>query len=102
MTHPGGPAGAQRRNDSKAGVIDAARWGKARAEAGLAQAPDSKTPAGLRLSAAMLCSHAQRTRQEGAVHDTAMNESRPRRMEAESESGFLSGREAVNGREAPA
>ncbi len=47
---PGGPAGAMRRSDRakkppqrrRAGMIDAARWWKARAEAGCAQAPDQK------------------------------------------------------------
>lgn len=44
MRPPGGPAGAQRRNDRRAGVIDAARRGKARAENGPAQAPHATTP----------------------------------------------------------
>ncbi len=48
---PGGPAGDQRRNGSKAGVIDAARRGKARAKDGRAQAPRVNTDAGLRRAA---------------------------------------------------
>ena len=59
-----------------AGVIDAAPRGKAWAEDGPALAPHGTTHAGHCVSAAMLCSRAQRTRQEGAVHDTAMNVSR--------------------------
>ena len=55
---PGGPAGAMRRSDRgrrrgcswRAGMIDAARRGKARATAGCAQAPDLKPQAGTRAS----------------------------------------------------
>jgi hypothetical protein len=54
----GGPAGAKRRNDRekeppqrrRVGMIDAARWRKARAAAGCAQAPDLKPQAGPRSS----------------------------------------------------
>ncbi len=57
---PGGPAGAMRRNARAkeppqrrpAGMIDAARWRKARATAGCAQAPDLKPQAGPRSSTA--------------------------------------------------
>ena len=57
-------------------MIDAAHRGKARAEDVPALAPRVNTDAGLRVSAVMQWSCAQRTRQEGAVHDTAMNVSR--------------------------